>query len=258
MKPALLALFVVASVLPHAAKAVEETDLVPLKHLKVVDPDGALVGDYLVALQKDPTADVGMIRTAEGERARLSDRLDTENGVSIQRFEDLSSGWWAEWRFDFGYRNMGEAEDFDSPWDWFQANQERIKRLNPRATYTLATSDGPAVEWVEQRGEEEQAHQARVDALAHFAVDLAQSPPPESARKLLSLAASFATSLEGQDSCGPLIEALTSALQAAGKASAGKRELLVRAEALSRTEPLFEQLQELDPVGLARPTQGPE
>lgn len=242
-----------------AAGGAGDSGLFPVKHLRLTDGDGVSAGDYLIAQQRDPTAEVGLISTADGQRARLIVRLDTDSGVSIQRFEDLSSGWWAEWRLDFGYGNMGDADDFNSPMEWFRANRERVQRLNPPATYSLSTSDGPSIQWLEPRDEPEEAERARLDALARFAADLATSPPPESARATLSLAGTFVTGAEGHDSGARLVEALLAALDVAGRRSeATPAELMISDGAVRRSDPRFDLLQSFEPVGSDRESDPPE
>lgn len=188
-----------AVVLGLAAAAERPAGPVPSYHLKVVDENGAVVGEYLSADDNDssPPAVLGLLETREGYRAELRFTMDRDEGLVTKRFLDRHSGWWIELRHDFGMRNLGGPEDFEDPMQWVAAAQERQKRERPVSTYTLATGEGANVEWTKPwEATQKEFAQAETSALASLAADLGQIEIPPSALAELKLLASLAASPE--------------------------------------------------------------
>lgn len=200
-------------------------ELVPLKLLTLRAPDGAVGGELLLlhrsASEEEPLAGVMIVETPQGDRARLIHYLDTERGVFVERMEDLSSGWFVERSVDTGMGDLGDADDYASPWDWVAATGEHRRRLQAVPTYRIETSDGIRVEWSgSPAGDvDAAARAAHEEAMATLATELAASPLPESTRRELAVIARFSRNSRGELSG---IEDLVGELLRASRAAQGE------------------------------------
>jgi hypothetical protein len=161
--------------------------------------------------------DIGLLETQTGLRARLTASFNTESGIARRRFEDLSSGWRAEFRQDLGMENLGDPGNYADPFQWVLETEERRRKAQRPSGYALETSDGVFVEWEEPWDTGSEELQARREALVELAAALYEQPPPDSVSTELHLLSQF---LGGQgasdaDTFNRLSEILVTALRVA-------------------------------------------
>jgi hypothetical protein len=227
-----IAIMLVSSILlPWGVLAAESpAEARPIHYIRTVDGDERPLGEYLLVHDNEATPPeiLGLVEVAPGYKAVLTFWLDRDEGVSVQRFADLSSGWWIERRHDLGIHALGGPDDFHDSQEWISAVRERHEREKPTAVYSLTTSEGVHVEWTRPWGaSEEGVAQARTDALATLAAELSGSRPPSSSVAALRFVAALGTGPEADklSSFQAVIEDLHSALHAALPSAAGDLEV---------------------------------
>lgn len=170
----------------------EKLELVPTKHLVLPGEQGAEVAVFHRVGDEDrPPATLAAIEMGDGSRARLLAQFDPASGVAVQRLEDLSTGWYAEWRLETGIRNLAEigAVGDGSAGDWVRHAQERTEEESTGRTLYLETADGAFVTWFEPTASKTAADDARVEGMAEFTRQLAEHRPPGPAIRAVRLLA---------------------------------------------------------------------
>lgn len=241
-------------------------ELAPLRQLRLEGADATTKAQLLVALRRAngddrPLATVALLETDEGNRARLIAFTDHVAGVSVQRFEDLNSGWWAEWSLDSGMTNLGDAADYPTPGQWFDEVEERRRSQRPTATLSIVTSDGASTVWEEPAFvEPSAAAEASAEALASLAAALRESAVPTSVRdevgRLVQLLDRSSEAAHFHDLISALSDALLISGPASDRSSGGVDEGEIRLDSRApgmEVQPLADLLREIETGSPRRP-----
>lgn len=229
-KTVIIAAGLILSVL---AVVTTSAEIFPVKHFQLTDGEET-AGQFLVVDKIRESVNTtgltaGLLELEDGSRILLTQRLDLNEGLSIEQIQDLSGGWWAELVFDYGFRNISDPADFADPMQAAIEVGERARREQAPETYILTLSNGVSIEWVIPWGEaQEERREKEHTALAKLAAALAEDPPPSSLLSGLEILAALKERPDSFEVVGAdVIPLLWDALQAAQEPSPSARVVQV-------------------------------
>jgi len=211
--------------------------IVPVAYVELIQSDGSPAGEYLVIDSFDPETGplftAGLLEAPGGHRLLQTDRMDRDNGLRIQRLEDLGSGWWAELELDFGFKNLGSPLDYADPMEWSMAARDRARSERATTTYTIRFSDGRSARWTKPYGEAAEGEKNREAALVDLAASLTEAKLPDSTVTALETLATLQASdnhpeLAADKLFGFLWLAYSAATETSAKPGASERSFTVR------------------------------